>query len=547
MSYKLKNPLLPGFYPDPSICRVKDDFYMITSSFSYFPGIPVFHSRDLAHWEQIGYALDRPSQLPLSPYDISGGIYAPTLRYHDGIFYIITTNVMYMGNFIITAENINGPWSEPHYLKDAEGYDPSLFWDDNGKAYFIASHTQPLAASDDQPVIYISEIDLNTFSLIGEKTDLWKGSLAEPIWPEAPHIYKVNGYFYLLIAEGETEHFHSVSIARSKELCGPYTSYRGNPILTQRYLGMEASIANVGHADLIELEDNTWYAVFLGSRPYGGYHKNLGRETFIAPVKWEEGWPVINPGLGVLQFEYDAPDLPEFTVKNRKNKDDFDTEKLDFCWNILGTPDESTYKLEDGYLKIQLSDLPLGRGMRELKIKQGENLDKPLALGFIGRRQQHMSFLASAKLCFNPKDNQTAGIAALQNAYQQLRIELALTSSKEKVIRAVKGFHSLEPSFLHKDDSGKYNETILKQIPWSDNEAVIQIEAQKQQFTLSVLDSGGNKIILSREDGSFLGSETAGGFVGTYLGMFASGNGQTYPGEYASFDWFIYENTDNNE
>lgn len=540
MNLELKNPILPGFYPDPSICRVEDDFYLITSSFSYFPGIPIFHSRDLVHWEQIGYALERPSQFPNTPYDISGGIYAPTIRYHEGIFYIITTNVYYGGNFIITAEKPEGPWSEPHYLENAEGYDPELFWDNDGKSYLVAAHTPPLAVSSTQPVIYIREIDLENYRFVGEPVDLWGGSLAEPLWPEAPHIYKVNDYYYLLIAEGETEHFHSVSIARSKELKGPYQSYKGNPVLTQRHLGMHVSIANTGHADMIELKDGSWYAVFLASRPYGGYHKNLGRETFIVPVTWEEEWPVFNSGYGTIQFTYKGPDLPEYPIKSLSVKDDFNDKTLGMCWNYLGTPKEDTCILEDSCLKIKMSKFSIGKGMREKKERQKGYIEKTEVLGFVGRRQQHMSFVCSAKLIFSPKERMTAGIVMLQNAYQQLRIEIGLNDRNEKVVRVVRGYHSLEWSLVHKDDSGEYREEVIKEILWVSETAIFQIVAKMQKLTLSVTDGGNINHFLVTTDGSFLGSETAGGFVGTYIGMFASGNGKEYD-EYAAFDWFYYE------
>ena len=343
MSYEIKNPLLPGFYPDPSIVRVGDDFYMVTSSFSFFPGVPIFYSRDLAHWEQIGHVLDRPSQLPLGADWISGGIFAPTLRFHDGVFYMITTNVDHGGNFIVTAEDPAGPWSEPHWIEGAVGIDPSLFWDDDGKAYYTGTGTGDMRHNH----IWISEIDLQEFRLVGEKKDIWGGSQVLAWCPEAPHLYKKDGWYYLLIAEGGTEHFHAVTIARSKEVMGEYTGYDGNPIMTHRHLGMQAEIANTGHADIVQLQDGSWYMVMLASRPYGGYHKNMGRETFIAPMIWENGWPVVCPGTGKLDWTYPAPDLPESPTETAWGMDDFDGDKLGFPWNYLGTPQEGMFRLEE--------------------------------------------------------------------------------------------------------------------------------------------------------------------------------------------------------
>ena len=534
MKQELKNPLLPGFYPDPSICRVEDDFYMVTSSFSYYPGVPIFHSRDLVHWKQIGHVLDRPEQLQVGTENISGGIYAPTIRYHDGIFYMITTNTTGKGNFIVTAEKPEGPWSDPHWIEGAQGIDPSLFWDDDGRVYITAT-APPRPGTDDKQKIWLSEIDLTEFKLVGEKIMAWGGSLAEPAWPEAPHIYKINGYYYLMIAEGGTEHFHSESIARAEHVRGPYQSYRGNPILTQRHLGMKAAIANTGHADLVELKDGSWYMVFLASRPYGGYHKNLGRETFIAPVEWEEGWPVVSPSTGSIQFTYEGPDLPTYQVDATPVKDDFDGEKLDYIWNYLGTPDQDTCKIEDGCLKIRCNK-------KSLSGKQIHSFDEneSQALGFLGRRQQHLSFEASAHLCFDPKGEQTAGLVALQHGYHQLRVELGKNSSGETVVRAVQGYASLELSLLHKKDEDTYKENVLNEIPWSEKEAVLVIRAKEQDYTLAVRNTAGEETELVTANGGFLGSETAGGFVGAYIGMFASGNGKAYD-TYASFDWFSYE------
>ena len=201
-----KNPVLSGFYPDPSICRVGEDYYMVNSSFAYFPGIPVFHSRDLAHWEQIGNALDREEQLPLSGSEISRGIFAPTIRYHEGTYYIITTNVDHGGNFVITAQDPKGPWSVPHYLGDAaEGIDPSLFFDEDGKCYYVGTRPNPSGVRHNGDwEIWIEELDLHAMCLKGAGTAVWKGALKDCIWPEGPHLYKKDGWYYLMIAEGGT-------------------------------------------------------------------------------------------------------------------------------------------------------------------------------------------------------------------------------------------------------------------------------------------------------------------------------------------------------
>ena len=227
-----KNPILPGFYPDPSICRVDDDYYLVTSSFAYYPGVPIFHSKDLVNWKQIGHVLDRPSQLPLDGQGQSEGIFAPTIRYNDGTFYMITTNVGSGGNFIVTAKDPAGPWSDPYYL-EAPGIDPALFFDDDGKAYYIGTRPAPEGPRYfGNWEAWAQEIDLKTMKLVGESVGLWRGALRDSAWPEGPHLYKIDGTYYLMIAEGGTGPEHAVSISRSNAVTGPYVGNPANPILT---------------------------------------------------------------------------------------------------------------------------------------------------------------------------------------------------------------------------------------------------------------------------------------------------------------------------
>ncbi|HZK62351.1 MAG TPA: glycoside hydrolase family 43 protein, partial [Anaerovoracaceae bacterium] len=218
-----RNPVIPGFHPDPSVCRVGNDYYLVTSTFEYFPGVPVFHSKDLVNWEQIGHCLTRESQLPLNKCRASGGIYAPTIRYHDGLFYMVVTNVSGGGNFYVTAKDPAGEWSKPFWVNQG-GIDPTIFWDEDGKSYFMSNGHQSTEG------IVISEIDLKTGKRTTEPIAVWNGTGGR--YPEAPHIYKKDGYYFLLIAEGGTEYGHKVTIARSKNIYGPYESAPGNPILT---------------------------------------------------------------------------------------------------------------------------------------------------------------------------------------------------------------------------------------------------------------------------------------------------------------------------
>lgn len=278
-----KNPILSGFHPDPSICRVGDDFYLVNSSFEFFPGVPIFHSRDLINWKQIGHCLTRNSQLPLEKAGISQGIYAPTIRYNDGTFYMITTNISDKGNFIVHTKDPAGEWSEPVWLEQ-KGIDPSLYFE-NGRCYLT---------SNPDNMIYLYEIDLKTGKQLSESKALWAGTGGR--YPESPHIYKKDNWYYLLISEGGTEYGHKVTIARSRNIDGPYDSNPANPILTHANLNAQTNpIQGTGHGDLVQAGDGSWWMVCLGFRPQSGLHHMLGRETFLAPVRWDkDAWPVVN-------------------------------------------------------------------------------------------------------------------------------------------------------------------------------------------------------------------------------------------------------------
>ena len=282
-----RNPVIPGFHPDPSVVRVGDDFYLVTSSFEFFPGVPIFTSRDLVHWRQLGHVLTRESQLPLQKARPSGGIYAPTLRYHDGTFYMITTNVDGGGNFLVTAKDPAGPWSEPVWLPDFGGIDPSLFFDDDGTVYLTGQGS----GSPGQPRgIYQTTLDVKTGKLLGPLRLVWDRTGTR--YPEGPHLYKIRGRYYLMIAEGGTEYGHMVTIARSDSPWGPFEACPRNPILTHRQTENDMPVQGTGHADLVEAADGSWWMVFLAFRPVSGYWHHLGRETFLAPVTWDaDGWP----------------------------------------------------------------------------------------------------------------------------------------------------------------------------------------------------------------------------------------------------------------
>ena len=412
MSVTATNPILPGFYPDPSKCAVGDDFYLVNSSFAYFPGIPIMHSKDLAHWEQIGNACDRESQLPLGDTGHSRGLFAPTIRYHEGTFYIICTNVSYGGNFIITAQNPTGPWSEPHYIEGADGIDPSLFFDEDGTCYYIGTHPNPAGCQyDGDWYIWIQELDIENMKLVGEVHNVWNGAMRNIIWPEGPHLYKIGEYYYIMHAEGGTGPDHAVTVCRSKNVYGPYENNFCNPILTHRHLGRKYPICYVGHADLVKTINDEWYMVMLAVRPLEGY-TTMGRETFLARVEWENDWPVVNPGVGRLTdtVEINLPKWTAYTAES--NEYVFSTMgQLPPEFMVLRNADKSHYSLEKGKGLLMLFDT--------------HTLKEQASPSYLALRQKHHHFMAKALLdVSNLSEDKRAGIAYVQNNLYNLRVEV---------------------------------------------------------------------------------------------------------------------------
>lgn len=270
-SQSFQNPILAGYYPDPSICKAGEDYYIINSSFAHYPGIPVFHSKDLLNWQLISYAMNRPSQLALEGSGISRGLFAPAISYHNGTFYIVCTEVSKLGNFIITAKDPKGPWSDPVKLPQVNGIDPSLFFDDNGKAYVVYNSIPPDNKTlwNGHRTIRMYELDPVNLKVIGEEKLLVNGGTdisKKPVWIEGPHIYKKDGWYILMCAEGGTGYNHSEVVFRSKSVEGPYIPYDKNPILTQRHLDSNRKnpITTTGHADIVEDKDGNWWGIFLG-------------------------------------------------------------------------------------------------------------------------------------------------------------------------------------------------------------------------------------------------------------------------------------------
>ena len=518
MQTSFRNPILSGCYPDPSICRAGDDYYLVTSTFEYFPGLPIFHSRDLVHWHQIGHVLDRPSQLPLDEIRASAGLYAPTIRYSNGTFYVINTLVdgkNHSGNFIVTASDPAGPWSEPHWL-DSQGIDPSLFFDDDGRVWYTGTRLKSHGDYEGHTEIFLQELDLPSMRLEGEEHILWDGAVKGAVWAEAPHIYKVDGRYYLLIAEGGTAHHHAVTVARSDSITGPYEGNRGNPILTHRHLGLDYPIAGTGHADLVETQNGEWWAVLLAMRPYGGYFYNLGRETFLVPVRWEEGWPLFSPGTGRVEFSYPVPDLPETTWTQEPACDEFDSNKLAFHWNVLRTPRDEFYTLGErpGYLRLKL---------RPAYLSEQSNPS------FVGRRQQHIHFRAKCAMEFSPQnEHECAGLALIQN--NDFYYLFVITKQTEPVIQLIKRAHGVQE--------------ILANQSISPGEIYLKVQAHEQNYGFYFASKPDEwRTVAENVDGCILSTPVAGGFVGAYIAMYASSNGRASV-NHADFDWFEYMDLD---
>lgn len=559
-----KNPILPGFHPDPSICRVGETYYLVNSTFSYFPGVPIFQSKDLIHFIQIGNILDREEQLNLSDAEHSGGIFAPTIRYHQGTYYMITTNVTHGGNFIVTAQNPTGPWSNPYFLEGADGIDPSLFFDEDGRCYYCGTKARREGSAfwgDNE--IYISELDLKTMKLIGPSYAAWHGALRNGEWQEGPHLYKKDGYYYLLIAEGGTGLNHAVTIARSKSLFKPFEGCKRNPILTHRHLGKKYPIVNTGHADLIETATGEWYMVLLASRPCDGYC-NLGRETFLVPVTWEDGWPVINYGIGLVEdkIKISAPESlnppTETSTLHSHSFDDessfkespkvhslvehFETNQLPAYFLYLRNPITENYSLKENPSHLRLYSSPI-----RLVDKKS-----PTAV-FI--RQTDFCYTLETKLVLNASsDSVEAGIVLMQSNefhYRFFITPMNQTKETKFSLRLMECNNGTE-SIIAQETFINFNSTPSN---WNLNDDYIylKVTANRQKLCFSYsFNATEYHNLIQDVDANILSTELAGGFVGTCLGIFIQNidsiENKEYENidstlirDYVDFDWISYE------
>lgn len=509
LSFGYQNPVIPGFHPDPSVCCVDDDFYLVCSSFQYFPGVPIFHSKDLIHWEQIGNVLDRPDQLPLEGANAWGGIYAPTIRYHEGRYYMITTNVSGGGNFFVWADDPAGPWSDPVWLNQG-GIDPSLFWED-GKCWMV---------SNPDNCIWLCQIDDQTGEQLTPSVPLWTGDGGR--YPEAPHIYKKDGWYYLMIAEGGTEFGHSETIARSRSLFGPYESNPDNPILcNQRCITQNCEIQGTGHADLVQAPDGSWWMVCLAFRTQNGNHHLLGRETCLVPVEWEKGgWPVVN-GTGSVFPDMQVPTLPQCLPDGSPLEDAAaqDPDRLaprsfgpEWVW--LNNPVMENYRFTDKGLEIVSSSVDLDAD--------------GVSPSFVALRQERKDAEPGTTVSIKgARKGDRAGLSVYMGDFAHCDIYVTRGGLfHDKVVVEYSGLGGLK----HVIGAAKVRRGAVS----------LHVASSEEGYSFACTDSRGRFSDLGWLDCRYLSTETVNGFVGITFGLFAV-NAPENPAFTAGFSEFLLD------
>ena len=528
------NPIIKGGYPDPSICIVGEDYYIVNSSFEYFPGLPIHHSKDLANWTLIGHGLHKKEQctgrMNLVDVQSNGGIHAPTIRYHNGKFYIITTNVYQpkkdesaqIINFIITASNPKGPWSNPIIVEGAPGIGPDIFFDDDGKIYFTGTHSPENTNFSGEVEIWIQELDSTSFQLTGERNFLWR-SAYQRTWSEGPHIYKKDGWYYLLIAEGETGFNHTVMIAASKNITGPYVANDCNPILSSRHLSYDYWINSTGHSDLVELPNGEWAMVCLGIRNEENRASNMGGETLILPVKWGQehfskkeikyNWQVCNPLTRKIEKKY-----PYFLPVNDSSYNPV-AEEYEFYENFLSK--DWTHRrvpLDNSY------DLITNSGYLTMYCKE-PTIKERTAYNFVGIKQKETNFEVSTTMRFDPTfDGEEAGLCLIQKDDNYLLFDVK-REDKQNVLQLV--IKDKEKNPIIKKDlvmGNKYKDYIELKVIAKDNTYYYYFRYQSNDLW-ELFDSTNGDILLSEC------------YTGTHLGVYATSNG-TKSINFAAFDVF---------
>ncbi|RAW02580.1 glycoside hydrolase family 43 protein [Pseudochryseolinea flava] len=503
------NPILPGWYSDPSICTNGKDYFLVTSTFAYFPGVPIFHSEDLINWKQVGHVLTRPSQLKLTNQKVSEGIFAPAISYNpqNKTYYMITTNIG-GGNFFVKTKDPFGEWSDPIWLPEVHGIDPSFFFDDNGRAYIVNNDApEGTVGYDGHRAIRIQEFDVLKDKTFGPRKMLVNGgvNLADkPVWIEGPHIYKIKGKYLLMAAEGGTGPDHREVIFSGDSPMGTFTPWKRNPILTQKHLDPSRPdpITCAGHADLIQSKDGSWWSVFLACRPIENRFENLGRETFLMPVTWsEDGFPYLTKDDEVVPRILKmkgANRQANTTFGNFSKRDDFDKAVLGMDWMTLRGAASNLYSLskKPGYLSLQC--IPATAAERK-------------ELAYVSRRLQHHKFRASTTVDFQPQDdNDAAGMLLLKDEGHHYFLAIRKSGNARKVT-------------LEKTTPQGTEVTHTMTLSLSKGTIQLKIESDGTSFNFYAAEESGDwKTVAKGIDAHFLSTANSFGFTGTNVGLYAT-------------------------
>ena len=499
---KYQNPVVRGFYPDPSVCSANGKYYLVTSSFQFFPGVPLFESEDLVNWKQIGHVLTRPSQVMLTGVRASGGVFAPTIREYNGRFYMVTNNNSTNENFYVYTDDIYGEWSDPITV-DQDGIDPSLYFED-GRCFFITNGTD----DEGNGGIVQCEIEIETGRKLSPSKSLWKGSGGRYI--ESPHMYKIGDYYYLMVAEGGTEYGHMITYTRSSSVWGPFTDYAKNPVLTNRNKA-PYEIQGIGHGDLIRANDGSWYMLSLGFRQiekWDAYH-TLGREVFLTPAQFDhDGWFTCGTD-GTTDHTYE---IPGEGVQELKKEYTFENTDWTKEWAFLRDVHPEDYVLEDRWAVLRGSALSLN------------DLASPT---FVGMRQKEfdmeMSVLLDLKVisntetkCFTPEP--FAGLTAYMDETEHFDVGVTERDGKKDIVlRLCIGTIRHEAVRIPAEDAAKVRLKVVSERSW------YRFYAQ----LLNVSDKPlSGEIFLGQERSKYLSTEVAGGFTGVMIGLFAEGNSE---------------------
>lgn len=508
------NPILAGFAPDPSFCRAGNDYYLVNSSFTFYPGVPIYKSNDLVNWRSIGHVLNRESQLPLRGQNVSGGIFAPAISYNpkNKTFYMITTNVGW-GNFYVKSKDPEKGWSEPIRLPHVGGIDPSFYFDKDGRGY-IVNNDEPVGGHDyeGQRSIFLHYFDVKGDSTVGKQIEILRGGThvqKHPIWIEGPHMFRVGKYYYLMCAEGGTCDWHSEVILRATKPEGPWEECPHNPILTQRDLPGRSSasypkghheaevVTSAGHADILQAKDGKWWAVFLGCRPYEGDMYNTGRDTYMLPVTWKDGWPtILEKGKAVPTVVNKAglsKNKSKYLTGNFSYTDKF--ESIDNSrWMSLRNPENIEINTGKGGLSIKAKDV---------SITEKKN---PSALF---ARQQHENFTAETEVNFAPRsEKDLAGFVLLQKETHNFVFGKTMIDGKTAV------------TLTRREGMGTI---IASAFVDADKPLKLKVVGKGRYYDFYYAENGSEyKLLAKGVDASNLSTQKSGGFIGACIGLYAT-------------------------